>query len=347
MIINFLQQREPPILPVLHAIENDGKDEDYFYDDVEKLKGFGSDNHESLGGLLFAFFRRFAVEFDYDDQVVSVRQGRYLSKKEKGWDTGRNKISLCVEEPCNASRNLGNSADVASVRGLRCEFERFLDLLLGGESLDVICTPYEPVLFNHPEIPNSSLSLTLPIETNPPTHPFDRRRSMVDYSDPQTYDSMLRSRNTRHGSHPTPPVPSRLLSMLNISANHGTVDKIFARYHKKPPRPPIEKKPFHNNHNRVEKKTRRRSSTVEWPSISTSTPTKKSSEWEQLPQRSRRWSTVKKQQVQAAAEPKKPTLADIVKVHTPPPPRKPTTSTPAPSKSTSKSRNRKQKKKKS
>lgn len=366
MIINFLQQREPPILPVLHAIENEGKDEDYFYDNVEQLKGFGSENHESLGGLLFAFFRRFAVEFDYDDQVVSVRQGRYLSKKEKGWDTGRNKISLCVEEPCNASRNLGNSADVASVRGLRCEFERFLDLLLAGESLDIICTPYQPVLFNTThEIPtanHNSLSLTLPTMDNKPTHPFDRRRSMVDgitgtpvnaprFSSSQAFDSILKKRNTRHGSHPLPPVPSRLLSMLNISANHGTdqsVDRIFARYQKKPPR---QEKRFHH---RVEKKTRRRSSTVEWPSISTSTPTK-SADWEQpvqQQQRSRRWSTIKKQQVQDAVENnnKKPTLADIVKVHTPPLRKKPTTATvPAPSSSTSsntKSKSKRSKKKK-
>lgn len=319
MIINFLQQRQPPILPVLHTIESQDKDEDYFYDDVAKLKDFGSANTESLGGLLFAFFRRFAIEFDYDEQVVSVRQGRYLTKKEKGWDTGRNKMSLCVEEPFNVGRNLGNSADIASVHGLRCEFQRVLDLLLAGDDLEFICSLYQPLLTSSTDIPstssttaavaaasqhhdNNTLSLTLPAENRTPsfflpihpythyatsvptTHPYDRRRSMVDgicsypssilsdpysnthfpsytyrappiskppqlssntfhprFSSPQALDSILKVRNTRHGSHPLPPVPSTLLSMLNISANHGTdqsVDKIFARYQRKQQTPP-------------------------------------------------------------------------------------------------------------
>jgi DNA polymerase sigma len=433
MIINFLQQRQPPVLPVLHLIESEDKDDDYFYDDLDKLKGFGSANQESLGGLLFAFFRRFAVEFDYDHQVVSVRQGRYLSKKEKGWDTGRNRMSLCVEEPFNVGRNLGNSADIASVLGLRCEFQRFLDLLLAGDDLESICALYQPMsISTTTEIPsnaNSSiLSLTLPAENRTSSfflpihpspeyitsaaHPYDRRRSMVDgicaypspilsdsynnnthfpsftyrappinkshfptsntfhprFSSPQALDSILKVRNTRHGSHPLPPVPSTLLSMLNINANHGTdqsVDKIFARYHRKQ-QPSSQQQPARqqpssetkstkratvsnrrkggntinntnsnsNNHNHThhfnERKPRRRSSGMEWPTISksNSTPgnivaaaeTLKSSQSSEQPQRSRRWSTTKKQQshTNEASEPKKRTLAEIVKVHTPP-----------------------------
>lgn len=421
MIINFLQQREPPILPVLHTIESEGKDEAYFYDDIEKLKGFGSANKESLGGLLFAFFRRFAVEFDYDDQVVSVRQGRYLKKVEKGWDTGRNKMSLCVEEPFNVTRNLGNSADIASVKGLRCEFQRFLELLIAGENLESICTPYQPLSSKTTaEIPNhnnnsNTLTLTLPAENrtssfflpiypynpstnyNSTTHPFDRRRSMVDgicsypsippdhpypthptsytyrsppipktyntsyntfhprFSSSQALDTILKVRNTRHGSHPLPPVPSTLLSMLNISANHGTdqsVDRIFARYHKKQqPTPQPQKstegknvkkntntyrrKGTNKHHDTTKKTNRRRSSGMDWPTISTSSSTPQSngetSSWTaEPPQRLRRWSTTKKND-----EPKQKTLAEIVKIATPPIKQKSTPSSPIPSTSTS------------
>lgn len=486
MIINFLQQRQPPILPVLHKIEHEGKDEDYFFDDVEKLKDFGLANKESLGGLVFAFFRRFALEFDYDDQVVSVRQGRYLSKKEKGWDTGRNKMSLCVEEPFNVGRNLGNSADIASVHGLRCELQRFLDLLLAGDDLESICSLYQPILTSSTStteilssLANGSdstvLSLTLPAEnrtssfflpihpytnyassvpTTSTAHPYDRRRSMVDgicsypspilsdsysithfpsytyrappiskppqlssntfhprFSSPQALDSILKVRNTRHGSHPLPPVPSTLLSMLNISANHGTdqsVDKIFARYQRKQQAPvphQQQQQPhyYHNhqhaqsqhstdgksakksggnahrrkgannssgnnnsnnagnsnsNHNhQQDRKPRRRSSGMEWPTISTSISTPDTlapsddlpqPSWSsEHPQRSRRWSTTKKQQQQQQqqqqvetailSEPKKRTLAEIVKVHTPPSakPKSSNSQTPAPSMSTS------------
>ncbi|KAI7906035.1 uncharacterized protein BX663DRAFT_449044 [Cokeromyces recurvatus] len=448
MIINFLQQREPPILPVLHLIENENKKDDYFYDDVDKLKGFGSKNHESLGGLMFAFFRRFAIEFDYNTQVVSVRQGRYLTKQEKGWDTGRNKFSLCVEEPFNVSRNLGNSADITSVRGLRNEFQRFLDLLLAGESLATILTPYQPLLFNKTINPNSSfttatseipsnnnsnnvLSLTLPNDTRNSSlflplhpfsnynnlsmaaaHPYDRRRSMVDgiysypssmlsdsystlnphhihplhnisssntfhprFSSPQVLDSILKGRNSRHGSHPLSPVPSTLLSMLNIKANYGTdqsVDKIFARYHKTRSSPqPSETKSYNkrtqngyrynkgglNHHHEQQRKPKHRLSTAEWPTISTSTSTpnsssdsvklltldknSKASYSAEQPQRSRRWSTIKKPQLPEQTPTttattttvtpevsKKRTLAEIVKIHTPssPPPPPPSSS---------------------
>lgn len=304
MIINFLQQREPPILPVLHQMHNEGKEEDYFFNDLDQLRGFGSENYESLGGLLFAFFRRYAIEFDYDNQVISVRQGRYLTKAEKGWDTGRNKISLCVEEPCNVSRNLGNSADVGSVRGLVREFQRFLDLLKEGESLDKICTPYQPILFTT-VIPPVSLKLpnhTSTIET------LQRRKSMVD----NRYNSS-QPRMTRLASHPLPPVPSRLLSMLNINPNHGTdqsVDKIFARYHD----------PVKNNRRNEKRKPR-----SDWPAITPPAPST------QQPHRPRRWSKVEK----------KPTLAEIVKVHLPP--SKPITPPPNTAKKSKKPSRKKQK----
>ncbi|KAI8062129.1 hypothetical protein BC940DRAFT_309599 [Gongronella butleri] len=146
MIIHFLQMRQPPILPVLHQLKGDDEKE-LFCADADKLRGFGDANRESLGGLLFAFFRRYALEFDYDDQVISVRHGRYLTKREKGWHIGRNKTSLCVEEPFNVTRNLGNSADVYSVRGIRDELRRAMEMLVEGASWYDVCAPYRPPIF--------------------------------------------------------------------------------------------------------------------------------------------------------------------------------------------------------
>ncbi|CAG8736468.1 6094_t:CDS:2, partial [Racocetra fulgida] len=55
MILNFLQMRDPPILPVLHKIPHEpnivhGVDVS-FYEDIEKLEGFGNSNknNESVG----------------------------------------------------------------------------------------------------------------------------------------------------------------------------------------------------------------------------------------------------------------------------------------------------------
>ncbi|KAI7848326.1 hypothetical protein BDC45DRAFT_523801 [Circinella umbellata] len=176
MIINFLQTREPPILPVLHQMGEhssytasstttrdpvivDGLDTS-FYSDIESLRYFGERNHESLGGLLFAFFRRFAYEFDYETQVVSVRHGLYLSKQEKGWHEGPNKRLFCIEEPFNVYRNLGNSADDASVYGLQAEFRRAVHILLETKSLEALCA-------KHVSTPPPSLSLPLTAVSNP------------------------------------------------------------------------------------------------------------------------------------------------------------------------------------
>lgn len=150
LILNFLQTRRPPILPALHQlphksyIANDGS-ESGFSDDLDALKDFGAANKETIGELLFQFFRYYAHEFDYETSVVSVRHGKLLSRKEKGWD-GANKEGqwrLCVEEPFNSSRNLGNSADSTAFRGIHLELRRAFDLLVDGGQLDKVCEEYQ------------------------------------------------------------------------------------------------------------------------------------------------------------------------------------------------------------
>lgn len=133
MIINFLQTRKPPILPALHQRphlklpSNDGH-ESAFADDVDALRNFGKENKETLGELLCQFFRFYGHEIDYDKSVVSVRNGRLTSKVDKGWHLATNNM-LCVEEPFNINRNLGNTADDTSFRGLHMELRRAFDLI--------------------------------------------------------------------------------------------------------------------------------------------------------------------------------------------------------------------------
>ncbi|KAF9143905.1 hypothetical protein BGX30_014389 [Mortierella sp. GBA39] len=151
IVINFLQMRSPPILPVLHKIPHTLFDDNQvingnntsFCDDIESLEGFGFPNKETLGGLLYAFFRRFAIEFDYDNHVISVREGCYLTKESKGWHLpGKQYKMFCVEEPIDTSRNLGNSSDMTSSKGLREEFRRALDVLYKSASLNLCCAQF-------------------------------------------------------------------------------------------------------------------------------------------------------------------------------------------------------------
>ncbi|KAJ3160835.1 hypothetical protein HDU86_008195 [Geranomyces michiganensis] len=157
MVLNFLQMRQPPILPCLHeryfAESKSPRSKpkpvllngvDCSFHPGDDYVGFGSANMETLGGLVHAFFRFYAEEFDYESFVISVRHGCCLTKAQKGWDIDveRNRRFLCVEEPFNTQRNLANSADAYSIIGLRREFDRGASMLSAGADLDDVCEPY-------------------------------------------------------------------------------------------------------------------------------------------------------------------------------------------------------------
>lgn len=144
LIIAFLQLRSPPVLPALHQLSHklprpDGTMPD-FADDLKKLSGYGNKNKSSVAELLFQFFRFYAHEFDYDKHVLSVRLGKLVTKHEKKWHYAINN-QLCVEEPFNTSRNLGNTADEYSFRGLHMELRRAFDLI-SVANLEEACEPY-------------------------------------------------------------------------------------------------------------------------------------------------------------------------------------------------------------
>ncbi|RDW74309.1 PAP/25A associated domain family [Aspergillus mulundensis] len=146
LIINFLQTREPPILPSLQArphkkrLTADGL-VCSFDDDLDSLMGYGKQNKQSLGELFFQFFRYYGHELDYEKYVVSVREGKLISKEGKGWHLLQNN-RLCVEEPFNTIRNLGNTADDTSFRGVHMELRRAFKALSDG-NFEQCCEQYE------------------------------------------------------------------------------------------------------------------------------------------------------------------------------------------------------------
>ena len=146
MALNFLQTRDPPILPTLQQQPNlhsryvAGVNVS-FDRSTEAYQDFGSRNKSSLGELVFHFFRYYAHELDFEQNVVSVRLGRCLSKVDKAWHLLQDN-RLCVEEPFNLSRNLANTADDTSMRGIHLELRRAFDLLGDGELL-MCCEQFE------------------------------------------------------------------------------------------------------------------------------------------------------------------------------------------------------------
>ncbi|PHH69043.1 hypothetical protein CDD82_108 [Ophiocordyceps australis] len=136
LIIAFLQLRNPPALPALHQLpfklpRADGTVSD-FADNLKKIRPFCRQNKSSASQLLFEFFRFYAHEFDFEREVLSVRQGKLVTKADKKWTYTSNNL-LCVEEPFNTSRNLGNTADEYSFRGLHLELRRAFDLVSEGK----------------------------------------------------------------------------------------------------------------------------------------------------------------------------------------------------------------------
>ncbi|KAF2126124.1 hypothetical protein P153DRAFT_323182 [Dothidotthia symphoricarpi CBS 119687] len=185
MIINFLQTRNPPILPALHNLPHREIDKatgkpslSSFADDLDKLRGFGEKNNESLGQLLFEFFRLYGHEVDFEKEAISVRQGKRLKREEKNWHPGGGQKEgvnrLCVEEPFNIERNLGNSADDYAWRGIHLEIRRAFDLLADGQQLEKACEQFEfpaeekpSAIFKKPQSQKATITSSVPIRSGP------------------------------------------------------------------------------------------------------------------------------------------------------------------------------------
>jgi len=147
LVLNFLQTRKPPVLPSLQQASNLeprhlGGVNVAFDKDLSKYEGYGKGNTSSLGELLFQFFRYYGHQLDFEKSVMSVRVGKVVPKTQKAWHLLQDN-RLCVEEPFNITRNLGNTADDTSVRGIHIELRRACDLIAAGK-LEECCEQYVP-----------------------------------------------------------------------------------------------------------------------------------------------------------------------------------------------------------
>lgn len=240
--MNFLQTRDPPILPTLQqqpelqpkflAGVNVAFDHN-----VESYKDFGSRNKSSLGELLFHFFRYYGHEFDFEQSVVSLRLGRILPKTEKAWHLLQDN-RLCVEEPFNLSRNLANTADDTSMRGIHQELRRAYDLI-GAGNLETACEqfihPPDEIKPSEHFIPPASR----PVIPQPPTQPSRGGRNGGRGG--RHSNQMNRNSNGRRASNPSGRSSSYLRNLpfqmttqeLQLQAQHQQHllhDQLFQQY---------------------------------------------------------------------------------------------------------------------
>ncbi|KAL7271757.1 hypothetical protein RUND412_005461 [Rhizina undulata] len=239
MILNFLQTRDPPILPALHQRPHKKKPpiagvDISFDDDVETLRGFGKQNKETIGELLFEFFKTFGHDMDYEKKVISVRQGKLLSKDEKKWQYLQNN-RLCVEEPFNTSRNLGNTADDSSVRGLHLEFRRAHKILAEQGDLAACCEQYEFPPEEHHPIPHQHHP-PRPVTLSRSSSNHGRQRG--NYSgngrgrglgwNNRTHHQNRRNINNNNSGYTNPPFPHPYYSPELFGYVHTQQEHLFA-----------------------------------------------------------------------------------------------------------------------
>ncbi len=182
-LVNFLQTRVPPVLPNLQALPADwqrhnnrpgfgstsqqhsqtqvitrhpfdGRDSNtYFFrpsdeSQVQSLRKFASRNNETVGQLLASFFRYFAYEFDYRQNVISIRSGGCLLKELKAeMDCWPLNNRLGIEDPFETWYDVGHVLKRSRHCHIHKEFARAYTILANcspdnvGRILELLCEP--------------------------------------------------------------------------------------------------------------------------------------------------------------------------------------------------------------
>ncbi|XP_028313521.1 terminal uridylyltransferase 7 isoform X2 [Gouania willdenowi] len=114
MVLFFLQQRNPPVIPVLQEIYDGEKKPEvlvdgwnvYFFDDLKNLPSrwpMCGKNTETVGELWLGLLRFYTEEFDFREHIVCVRQRARITTFRKQWTTK----PICIEDPFDLNHNLG------------------------------------------------------------------------------------------------------------------------------------------------------------------------------------------------------------------------------------------------
>ena len=148
LAIHYLQNCSPSVLPCLQAINPplnppmvNGFNV-YFCEDQATLKKYSSFNTKTAGELLCGLFSYYAHEFNFHDNVISVRTGGILTKESKNLvkKVGRDNTLLCIEDPFETTHNLGRIVHSKSLHIIRGEFMRAHRILVDNENVESLFT---------------------------------------------------------------------------------------------------------------------------------------------------------------------------------------------------------------
>ncbi|KAK9523090.1 hypothetical protein VZT92_019515 [Zoarces viviparus] len=114
MVLFFLQQRDPPVIPVLQEIYDGKKKPEvlvdgwnvYFFDDLKALPSRWPQyrkNTETVGELWLGLLRFYTEDFDFREHVICLRQHGCLTTFNKQWTSKY----IVIEDPFDLNHNLG------------------------------------------------------------------------------------------------------------------------------------------------------------------------------------------------------------------------------------------------
>ncbi|XP_054111128.1 terminal uridylyltransferase 7 isoform X4 [Callithrix jacchus] len=114
MVLYFLQQRNPPVIPILQEIYKGEKKPEifvdgwniYFFDQIDELPTYWPEygkNTESVGQLWLGLLRFYTEEFDFKEHVISIRRKSLLTTFKKQWTSKY----IVIEDPFDLNHNLG------------------------------------------------------------------------------------------------------------------------------------------------------------------------------------------------------------------------------------------------
>ncbi|CAF0731229.1 unnamed protein product [Didymodactylos carnosus] len=134
MLIHFLQQITPPVLPIL-----------------QQPKIWKSQNTSCVGELWIEFLRYYTETFNYEEHIVSIRRLQPLSRWDKGWF----RLTLAIEDPFELSHNLAGGLSIRNWIFIRRVLIHARKAFVSEPSWDISNATYitlEPLLFNVAEL---------------------------------------------------------------------------------------------------------------------------------------------------------------------------------------------------
>ncbi|KAK7072353.1 Terminal uridylyltransferase 4 [Halocaridina rubra] len=100
MVVHFLQQHEPPVIPVLHMLQ-DNSESDGYLSPARAKEVWQTKNTQSIGKLWLEMFQFYTVGFKATEHIINVRQFKPMTRAEKTWNK-----KIAVEDPFLQKRNL-------------------------------------------------------------------------------------------------------------------------------------------------------------------------------------------------------------------------------------------------